>query len=426
MGAVALRPRESIGGEVKAPPSKSYTHRAVFMASLAQDESVVYNPLVSRDTRATIGAVRAFGADVELMGEAAVIEGGWPEVPEDVIDAMNSGTTLRIATGVAALVSRGHTVLTGDASLRRRPMQPLLDALGQLGVEAWSTRGNGYAPVVVKGKGSLGGRCSIRGDVSSQFLSALAIAGSACEEVTEVEVVGELVSGPYVAATLETVRAFGGRAEFDGKRLVVGGRALKRGRFTVPGDYGLAAFLLVIPVLLGGYVRVAGLDPALPQADSAILEILEAMGASVRRGEEYVETRGSALEGVEVDLRDSPDLLPVVAVLGFFADGKTIVRGVRHARFKESDRVSVLASELAKAGAIVEEFEDGLSVSPGTVNEVVLDPRDDHRLFMAFAVLSAATHGRVKTLGIGSVDVSYPDFLRDVSIVGLEVVQVGR
>ncbi|MEN3047773.1 MAG: 3-phosphoshikimate 1-carboxyvinyltransferase [Candidatus Caldarchaeales archaeon] len=426
MGAVALRPKRSIGGEVRAPPSKSYTHRAVFLASLAEGESVVYNPLISRDTRATIEAVRTFGADVELLGDAVVIEGGWPRVPQDVIDAMNSGTTLRIATAVAALVHGGYSVLTGDESLRKRPMQPLLDALNQLGVEAWSTRGNGRAPVVVKGKGTLGGRCSLRGDVSSQFVSALAIAGSACEEVTEVDVVGELVSRPYVAATLETIRAFGGGAEFDGERLVAGGRTIRRSRFTVPGDYGLAAFVLVLPVLLGGYVRVTGLDPALPQADSAIVEILEAMGASVRRGEDYVETMGSTLEGIEVDLRDSPDLLPVVAVLGFFADGRTVVRGVRHARFKESDRVSVLAAELARAGAVVQEFEDGLSVSPGTVNDVVLDPREDHRLFMAFAVLSAATHGRVKTLGVGSVDVSYPDFLKDVSGIGLEVVEVGR
>ncbi|MCS6788914.1 MAG: 3-phosphoshikimate 1-carboxyvinyltransferase, partial [Aigarchaeota archaeon] len=121
-----------------------------------------------------------------------------------------------------------------------------------------------------------------------------------------------------------------------------------------------------------------------------------------------------------------PDLLPVVALLGLFAEGRTVIRGVKHARYKESDRVAVLARELEKAGATVSEFEDGLSVAGGTVNDAVLDPRDDHRLFMAFAVLSAATHGKIKTLGVESVDVSYPEFLRDVSSLGCEVVELGR
>ncbi|MCS7127652.1 MAG: 3-phosphoshikimate 1-carboxyvinyltransferase, partial [Thaumarchaeota archaeon] len=168
------------------------------------------------------------------------------------------------------------------------------------------------------------------------------------------------------------------------------GHGMKRGRFTVPGDYGLAAFVMVVPVLLGGSVRVTGLDPSLPQADAAIVDILEKMGAHVRHGEGYVETYGSTIEGIEVDLRDAPDLLPVVALLGLFAEGRTVIRGVKHARYKESDRVAVLARELEKAGATVSEFEDGLSVAGGTVNDAVLDPRDDHRLFMAFAVLSAA------------------------------------
>ncbi|MCS7094872.1 MAG: 3-phosphoshikimate 1-carboxyvinyltransferase [Thaumarchaeota archaeon] len=426
MKVLALRPSGEIVGEVRAPPSKSYTHRALFVASLAVGESVVTNPLVSRDTTATFGAIKGFGADLELLEGFAIVEGREPRVPEDVINALNSGTTLRIATAVGSLVKEGYSVLTGDDSLRRRPMQPLLDALSQLGVEAWSTRRNGCAPVVVRGRGSLQGYCRLRGDVSSQFLSALAIAGSASEGETEVEVVGELVSRPYVSATIETIRAFGGLVSFDGRRLIAGGRGVRRGKFNVPGDYGLAAFVMVVPVLLGGSVRVTGIDPTLPQADATIVDVLERMGARVKHGEGYVETFGSTLEGIEVDLRDAPDLLPVVAILGLFAEGSTTIRGVKHARYKESDRLAVLSEELKKVGAVIEEFEDGLSIANGTIKEAVLNPRDDHRLFMAFAVLSAATHGKIKTLGVESVDVSYPNFLRDIISLGCEVLEFGR
>ncbi|MEM2043108.1 MAG: 3-phosphoshikimate 1-carboxyvinyltransferase, partial [Nitrososphaerota archaeon] len=164
MKLVRVRQREEVFGDVTAPPSKSYTHRAVFVASLSDGTSTVRSPLISRDTVATINAVRAFGAQVDQREGLLVVEGmERPQVPEDVIDAMNSGTTLRIATAVASLVEGGYTVLTGDGSLRRRPMGPLLEALGQLGVEAWSTRNNGCAPVVVKGEGGLRGKCAMRG-----------------------------------------------------------------------------------------------------------------------------------------------------------------------------------------------------------------------------------------------------------------------
>ncbi|MEM2492292.1 MAG: 3-phosphoshikimate 1-carboxyvinyltransferase [Nitrososphaerota archaeon] len=422
MKLVRVRQREEVFGDVTAPPSKSYTHRAVFVASLSDGTSTVRSPLISRDTVATINAVRAFGAQVDQREGLLVVEGmERPQVPEDVIDAMNSGTTLRIATAVASLVEGGYTVLTGDGSLRRRPMGPLLEALGQLGVEAWSTRNNGCAPVVVKGEGGLRGKCAMRGDVSSQFVSGLIVAGSASDGALEVSLTGEVVSRPYIEATCEVVRRFGGRVSLEGSRVLVEGGGLRAREFVVPGDYGLAAFLMAVPLLMGGSVRVWNLDRSLPQADAAILEVLREMGARFREGENYVEVFGSDLHGVHVDLRDAPDLLPVVAVLACFAEGETVVSGVGHARYKETDRIAVLARELSKAGATVEEKRDGLVVRGAELREAVLDPEGDHRLFMAFALLSLASQGKVATLGVESVDVSYPNFLRDLSAVGCEV-----
>jgi 3-phosphoshikimate 1-carboxyvinyltransferase len=422
MKVVRVVQRGEVFGDVFAPPSKSYTHRAVFVASLAEGTSVINSPLISRDTRATIGAVMSFGASVEQQESSLLVEGlRRPRVPENVIDAMNSGTTLRIATAVASLADGGYTVLTGDESLRRRPMGPLLEALNQLGVEAWSTRGNGCAPVVVKGKGNIAGTCSIRGDVSSQFVSGLVVAGSASEGGLEVRMTGDVVSRPYIEATCEVVRRFGGRVSFEGNEVKVEGGGLEPKEFTVPGDFGLASFLMAVPVLMGGSLRVWNLDRSLPQADAAILDVLSRMGARFREGRDHVELYGSELRGVEVDLRDAPDLLPVVAVLACFAEGETVVRGVRHARYKESDRITVLARELRKAGVDVEELSDGLVIRGSTLREAVLDPEGDHRLFMAFSILSLASQGKIATLGLESVDVSYPEFLRDLTSMGCEV-----
>ncbi len=422
MRVVRVVQRGEVFGDVVAPPSKSYTHRALFVASLAEGTSLVRSPLISRDTRASIGAVRSFGASIEERESSLLVEGvRRPRVPDDVIDAMNSGTTLRVATAVASLARGGDTVLTGDESLRRRPMGPLLEALNQLGVEAWSTRGNGCAPVVVRGKGDLSGTCSIRGDVSSQFVSGLVVAGSASEGGLEVRLTGEVVSRPYIEATCEVVRRFGGRASFEGDEVRVEGVGLESGEFTVPGDFGLAAFLMAVPVLMGGSLRVWSLDRSLPQADATVLDVLREMGARFKVGRDHVELYGSELRGVRADLRDAPDLLPVVAVLACFAEGETVIKGVGHARYKESDRISVLARELSKAGVNVEELGDGLVIRGSRLREAVLDPENDHRLFMAFAVLSLASQGRIATLGLESVDVSYPEFLRDLSSIGCGV-----
>jgi len=419
---VRVRADNGVYGEVRAPPSKSYTHRAVAAAMLAPGRSEIRSPLRSLDTAATTGAARQFGAEV-TEGEGVTLVTGveQPVTPDDVINALNSGTTLRVMTCIAGLARGGYTILTGDDSLRRRPMQPLLDALCQLGVRAWSARLDGTAPVIVEG-GGMGGRCRIRGDVSSQFVSGLIIAGSASTREVHVYVDGELVSKPYVDATISVLERFGVKVERDGYRAfhtVAGG--YRPTAFTVPGDYGLAGFIMAAPLMAGGRVRVAGLDPELPQADYKIVDALRAMGAEAREDGVGVEVAGSELRGFEADLRDSPDLLPIIAVLAAVAGGETRIRGVAHARLKESDRIHVLATELSKASVKVYERPDGLVVVGGRLGPARLDPRGDHRLFMAFTLLSLASGGLVEVLGPESAEVSYPAFLEDLVRIGCEV-----
>ena len=412
-----------VNGFVEAPPSKSYTHRAVILAALSEGISKINRPLLARDTNATIEAARAFGAEVTKQGFSLSVKGvDRPQTPEDVIDAENSGTTIRIMTSVAALTPSGYTVLTGDSSLRQRPMQPLLDALTQLGVRCWSTRLNGKPPIVVQGGGIRGGVAVIRGDISSQFISSLLIAAPLADSDTTIQVVGNLVSRPYVEATLHTIREFGGKiaSPREGVFHIPHGQRYTPTEVDVPGDFSSAAFILASAALTGGEVEVGNLSLQQPQADSRILEILQELGAEVEVKEGAVRVRGSKdmLKGGVFNLSDSPDLLPVVAVLGLRCREGVEVRGVAHARFKETDRLTVLAEELSKMNAEVTLYEDGLKIKGGTLKRCTLDSRGDHRLFMAFCLAGLATQSGCEVLGAESVDVSYPTFIEDMRKIG--------
>jgi len=418
-----------VSGRARAPPSKSYTHRALLAAGYA-DGAVVRHPLVSADTRATARAVDHFG------GETAQQDGDWdvtgfggrPDVPDDVIDCANSGTTMRLVTAAAALAD-GTTVLTGDASLRSRPHGPLLDALSGLGGTARSTRGNGQAPLVVDGPIE-GGTVSMPGDVSSQFVTALLMAGAVTEDGIEIELTTELKSAPYVDVTLDVLESFGVDAgETDAGYRVPGGQTYDPagGEYAVPGDFSSASYLLAAGALAaedGETVVVEGMHPS-AQGDAAIVAVLQKMGADVdwdhERGE--ITVRRSALSGVEVGVANTPDLLPTIAVLGAAADGTTRITDAEHVRYKETDRVSAMAESLTKMGARVEEERDELVVHGGdsTLTGASVDGRGDHRLVMALAVAGLVADGETTIAGSEHVDVSFPDFFDVVAGLGANV-----
>jgi 3-phosphoshikimate 1-carboxyvinyltransferase len=422
---VTLTAPGRLSGTVAVPPSKSYTHRAVLMASLAEGESMVSNALLSRDTNATIAACRSMGAKLEQTGSALRISGTMPQTPDDVVNAENSGTTLRFMTSVFAAASEGYAVLTGDASIRRRPMQPLLDALGELGVEALSTRGNGCAPVLVKAGGIKGGEAKIRGDVSSQFVSSLLISAPMATRDSTIVVV-DAVSRPYIEATLALAKRFGIKVVRDGyARFQVEARQkYASSDFAVPADFSSASFIIAAVGLAGGSVVLEGLSPELPQGDSAILDIASSMGVKVNQGNNSVtvESDGGGLKGGSFDLGDTPDLLPVVAALALRSESAVEVVGAAHARFKETDRIAVLSKELTKLGARVEERQDGMKIQPsGVLKRALLDAHDDHRMFMAFTLASLLVPGGIPVKGAESLDVSYPGFLEDLARLGAKV-----
>ncbi|MDG6954495.1 MAG: 3-phosphoshikimate 1-carboxyvinyltransferase [Nitrososphaerota archaeon] len=421
-----LVPRGPLGGSVRVPPSKSYTHRSVLMASLSPGESLVENPLHSRDTIATFEACRAMGAEVTDSESGFVIAGTEPRAAAKEVNVENSGTTLRFMTSVFALPLRGRTVLTGDASVRQRPMQGLLDALAQLGAEANSAAGNGCAPIVVGEGGMRGGQARLRGDISSQFVSSILISAPLAREDSRLTVV-DPVSRPYIDATLKLSELHGIRIERDGygSFVIHAAQQYRPVDFAVPADFSSAAFVMAAAALVGGKVELLGLGGGLPQADSAILKILDDLGVKVehRSDSVVVSAHGARLKGGSFYLGDSPDLLPVLAALALQCEEPLAVHGVAHARLKETDRVSVLAKELSKIGARIEERPDGITIArPHEFTRSHLDAHDDHRMFMAFALASLLVPGGVPVIGMESLDVSYPGFLSDMEQIGIGVV----
>lgn len=412
---------------VRCPPSKSYTHRAIAIASLANGESIINMPLISRDTIATLSASRSLGINIDQHRARITIDGKYPlDTPQNIINAENSGTTIRIYAAMAALTRRGFTVLTGDASLRRRPMQPLLDGLNQLGVVCFSSQMNGLSPLLIKGGGIRGGHVTINGNISSQFLSSLLISSIYATRPVSIQVRGQQVSKPYVKSTLSSMQKFGVLvdSEEDLTEYYIENNKYRPTQFQIPGDFSAAALLLVAGVVVGGTLTLKGLNFSLPQADSKILEILKEMNAEIkvnrRRGEVRV-TGSKTIEGGNFDLTDAPDLLPVISILALKATSPVKITGIAHARLKETDRVAIIASQLKKFGARVVEAEDQLSILPPRIlRNSNIQTFNDHRLFMAFTIASLMTE-KSEIEGAESIDVSYPNFLLDLKRLGAKI-----
>ena len=412
--------KSRLSGRISCPPNKSYTHRAIFLASLAKGKSTIRNVLLSRDTLATIDACSTFGSKISVGGSTLIVEGTGSILPtSSEIDASNSGTTIRIASAIASLAETKIT-LSGDASLNKRPMQPLLDALTKLGARCTST--NGTPPLSVTGR-IKGGSTSIAGSVSSQFISALLIAAPRMENGITLEIEGDMVSKPYLDATIATMKKFGAtvNAAIPYKKYFVPRQDYAPTDFTVPADFSSMALLLSAAVLVGVNMEIVAPLGDLPQGDREMITHLEKMGVRVAIGETVRVTVPEKIIGGRFDLANTPDLLPPMSILSLKASTPIEIYNVRHARFKETDRIAILARELAKIGVQVTEKEDGLILGPPSVTRgAELDSSDDHRLFMAFCIAGMVV-GNCTVTDPESVDVSYPDFISEMKRIGAKM-----
>lgn len=428
MGKIVVT-RSLLNGNVTCPPSKSYTHRAIFISSLANGNSHIINPLISRDTIATIDACRQLGVGIKITDKRLIVSGkDTLKVPDNVINVENSGTTMRFVTAISSLLSDGYVVITGDDSIRKRPMRPLLSALKQLGVNSFSTRENDKAPIIVQGGGINGDNITIDGSMSSQFISGILIAGVRAKSGISLRVTGKQVSKSYIESTLNVISKFGARVKHsrDYRKYNIFNNRYVPTTFTVPGDFSTASLLLSAGTLVGGEITVSNLNFSLPQGDSKILEILKKIGAviSIDRRNGTVKTKGTQeLDGGEFDLSDTPDLLPVVAILSLKSRNPVRIYGVSHTRYKETDRLKIIASEFRKFGVKTKILPDEITiVSPKKLKSALINSHNDHRLFMSFAIAAMMTAKSVVD-GVESVDVSYPSFIQDMKKIGAKFSQ---
>ncbi len=409
---IEIRPLTRLDATVTIPGSKSFTHRALIISALADGESILINSLQSEDTEYTTQALERLGIQFVREGDLLHVfgKGGRLKGGEENIFVGNSGTSMRFLTALVAL-KKGHTLLDGSERMRKRPMSDLLDGLKALGVKAYFRDGHGCPPVIIESKGLQGRKAKIRGEESSQFLSALLMVAPYGREDVDLEVTGHLASRPYVDMTCEVMSDFGvkiHRSEYCSFFIKAGQRYHPR-RYLVAGDASHASYFSSAAAITRGRVRIKNFHPSSIQGDSGFLNILEKMGCEVLRGDHWAEVRGKAMKGIEVDMNEMPDLVPTLAVTSAFASGKTLIKNIGHLRRKESDRISALAEELSKMGVRMEEGGDWLKVEGGSAHGAEIETRNDHRLAMSFAIAGLIVPG-VKIKEERCVDKSFPGF----------------
>jgi 3-phosphoshikimate 1-carboxyvinyltransferase len=428
MTDVVVRKAERLKGEVCAPPSKAYTQRMLIAAALSHGTSQISGPLLSDDTEATLRAVTSIGAEVKAAEVCWTVEGAQPlKGAQKPIDCGESGATLRFMIPVAALAPEPSVFVFGK-SLERRPIEPLLQSLKQLGVKARSQRLGGKASIVVHGGGISGGKTTMRGDVSSQFVSGLMFACPMARADTEITLTTPLESKGYVKMTKAVLAEHGVKVsiseEFDCLR-IQSNQTYKPCSHRVPGDFSSAAFLLAAAAITRSEVRVKNLDYETVQGDKAVLEVLKRMGVNgkVCPNSVEVEGKGGLLEAVDVDARNIPDLVPVCTVLACYAKGTSKIHDAHRLRYKESDRLLSLYLELKKMVAQIAMDESSLTVKgPFVLHGAAIDPHNDHRIAMACAVAALGASGETRIQDAECVRKSYPKFFHDLRLLGADVV----
>ncbi len=387
--------------KVELPGSKSHTHRAVICAALARGESVIRNPLICQDTIHTISALEAMGVKIERGRGFIMVRGTELKAPNRKLFLGNSGTSLRLLLSISALYD-GDVLLEGVPRLHKRPIKPLIKALEKWGVEVEEGR-----PIRVKGKGFIkGGKTEVDCSLSSQFLSSLLLVSPYTLEGGEITVKGGFVSRGYVGITVEVMKAFGVYVHIEEDTYKVGRESYKPTEFTIPVDASSATYFLAASALTGLEIDLYG--PFGTHPDWGFLEILEKMGCKVYREENAVKVKGGELTGLEISMRDMPDAVPTLAVLGAFANGETVIKDVGHLRGKESDRISVLLQNLNAIGVKAKVNGESLIVRGGGAKGGVVDPHGDHRIAMAFAV--AGLIAPIEVTDRGCVEKSFPGF----------------
>ncbi|MEM3402963.1 MAG: 3-phosphoshikimate 1-carboxyvinyltransferase [Nitrososphaeria archaeon] len=411
----AIVKRSSIEGFFRPPPSKSITHRALVIAGLAKGTSRIIAPSICDDTLATIEALERLGIKTVLEEGKLTIEGGKFTAPKEEIFCRSSGTTLRFMTAVCTLVGK-ECRLTGSEGLMRRPMEPLLEALRQLGVECYRER----LKISVKGKPK-SGQVNIRGDISSQFISALLLISPLIEGGVLISSQTEIQSLPYISLTLDVQSKFGVEVKnIENRRFEVFPQEYKATTLTVEGDWSSAAYVLTAAALTGRIIA-EGLNLGSLQADKALINLMKKMGARIRIDEKSITVERSPLKPIEFDISNCPDLFPAACVLCSQAGGSSLITGVERLKSKESNRLEAMETCLKSMNIKVEKELNAIRISGSKAHGSRIYPYNDHRIAMACAILGLVAEGQTVIENAECVTKSFPEFWNVISSLNANV-----
>ena len=420
--------KSQLKGSVAIPGSKSHTIRAVAIASLAGGQSLIHDPLDSSDTQSAVACYRALGAVIDTSDpQIWKIAGtdGKVIAPKEIIDVGNSGTTLRIAMGSAALTPSGQTTtFTGDEQIQTRPVGPLIDSLNDLGAKCVSLKNNGKVPIEIAGK-LAGGRTAIAAS-TSQYLSSLLLCAPLASEDTRIDVT--LLNEPgYVQMTLDWLDKQ--QIKYEHQRMqtfqIKANQSYHAFEAGVPADFSSATFFLCAAALAADEVTLLGLDFADSQPDKAVVDYLKAMGADISLGPNSVIVKACQLKGTEIDMNKTPDALPAMAVTAAFAEGTTKLLNVPQARSKETDRIKCMAEELKKMDVNVEELPDGLIIRGGKPRPAELHGRADHRIVMALSLAGLLMDSECTIETAEAISVTFPDYVELMQSIGANMELTG-
>ncbi|MCK5706373.1 MAG: 3-phosphoshikimate 1-carboxyvinyltransferase [Candidatus Aureabacteria bacterium] len=411
-----------LSGEVRIPASKSHTIRGLICGTLAKGKSVLKNPLLSEDTIACLNACKKFGAGIKVKNNNIFITGtgGGVTSPDDIIDVMNSGTTLYFLMGLASIID-GWTFFTGDKQITNRPAGEMMKALHGLKAKAFSSRGNEKAPLAIRGKAH-GGKISIHAK-SSQYLSSILLSAPLYPKKTNIKVL-LLNERPYVDMTIEWLKLCGIKVrELENDNFeIFPNQKYNNFQRTIPADFSSAAFFIAASALFAkDEVTIKGLDINDVQGDKAIIDILRRMNAVIKFKNKKLIIRKSTLTGINIDISDTPDLLPILSVLACFASGKTVIYNGEHVREKETDRISVMTKELKKMGAKIKETKDGMIITGTSLKGAHLNGHVDHRVIMSLAIAALGCKDASTIKGSDAVSVTFPNFFELIRSIGAKI-----
>ena len=403
----------SLNGTVDIPGSKSHTIRAVLLAAISEGKSTLLAPLSSSDTESAVKVYTALGAKVEQGEKEWIIEGLGKDfkAPTVPLDVGNSGTTMRVAMGSLSLLKEGYAEISGDHQIQARPSQPLADALTELGAKVVSINNNNCPPYRIEGRLS-GGKIKIECK-TSQYLSSLLLACPLADEDSEITI-PLLYEKPYVSITLDWLKFMGIKLEYkdDFSYFKIPGRQnFKAFTRRIPADFSTATFFLCAGVLSGNEVTSCGLDLEDTQPDKAVVEYLRRMGAEISIHGDKITTKASKLQGIEIDMNETPDALPMMAVIGCFAEGETRLVNVPQARIKETDRIAVMCQELT----------DGLIIRKSDLKGASVEGHHDHRVVMSLAIAASQAKGDTSITTAEAAAVTAPEFEQMMQSLGAKI-----